>query len=213
MMRFCRLFIMSLGLWYASPIPAHPHVFVDAGVGFDFDTNGRLVAIRVIWRYDAFTSLTLFDILDLDVDGDGLLNDADRAAIVAGETDWADGYKGDTFMEMNNAEIALTRPVAGRAWLSNDQISVSFRLPLADPLVLEDDVVLRLYDPSYYYAYDVVSFDDLAPENCFVSLKEFEPDKASADLQNQLATLSREETPAQADVGRLFADEIWLKCG
>jgi ABC-type uncharacterized transport system substrate-binding protein len=213
MIRFFRLFIVSLSLLYAGPIPAHPHVFVDAGVGFDFDADGRLVALRIIWRYDAFTSLTLFDILDLDTDGDGQLNDADRAAIVAGETDWADGYKGDTFMEANSVDIALTRPVSGRSWLSNDQISVAFRLPLADPLILDNSVVLRLYDPSYYYAYDIVSYDDLAPENCLVSLRDFEPDKASSDLQNQLATLSREETPAQPDVGRLFADEVWLTCG
>ena len=70
------------------PCASHPHVFVDARTGFHFDAQGRLTALRITWTYDAFTSLKLFDILDLDKDNDGLLDDADRAAIVAGETEW-----------------------------------------------------------------------------------------------------------------------------
>jgi len=60
---------------------AHPHVFVDARSGFIFGEDGTLEAVRVSWRYDEFTTLILFDSLDLDQDGDLKLNQADLDAI------------------------------------------------------------------------------------------------------------------------------------
>ncbi len=196
----------------ADPASAHPHVFVDAKAGFQFDAKGRLVSLRITWTYDAFTSLTLFDILDLDKDNDGQLDDEDRAAIVAGETGWDEGYKGDTYLEMNGSDVSLARPVDGSAWMADDRISVSFDLPLASPVEARGDVVLKLYDPNYYYAYEVVALHDDLREGCSATIVPFEPDAAAAELQQQLAALSREETPAQENVGRLFADQVWLSC-
>ena len=71
--RLC-LFVILSGVWAADPAVSHPHVFVDTQAGFQFAADGRLEMLRVVWTYDAFTSLTLFEILDLDKDGDGQLN-------------------------------------------------------------------------------------------------------------------------------------------
>ncbi|MEM6385365.1 MAG: DUF1007 family protein [Pseudomonadota bacterium] len=201
------------GLMSASPLLAHPHVFVDAQTGFTFNAEGELEALRITWTYDAFTSLTLFDILDLDKDNDGQLDEADRAAIVAGETEWAEGYKGDTYLEQNGEAVALTRPKNGMASYSDDRITVSFDLPLATPLDTMNGAVLKLYDPNYYYAYTVVAMYGDLPSFCTADIKSFRADEATSELQAQLALLSREETPAQEDVGRLFADEVALTCG
>jgi hypothetical protein len=38
------------------------------------------------------------------------------------------------------------------------------------------------------------------------------PDEAAAKAQAKLAALSREETPSQPNIGRLFSDEIVLTC-
>ncbi len=210
--RLC-LFGFALGMVSGSAAMSHPHVFIDARAGFQFDADGRLVSLEVTWTYDAFTSLLLFDILDLDKDGDGKLNDADRAMIVAGETDWPEGYVGDTYLELNGASVALTRPVDGAAWLADDKVTLTFDLPLANPLVTDGDLVLKFYDPTYYYAYEVVALDGAPQPGCTTEIIPFEPDEALADLQEQLAALSREETPTQEDVGRLFADQVWLRCG
>ena len=74
---------------------ARPHIFVDTGADFLFDDTGRLAALRVSWCYDEFTTLFMFDVLDLDGDGDGELDNEDRAAIVKGETNWPPDYNGD----------------------------------------------------------------------------------------------------------------------
>ncbi|MEM9708994.1 MAG: DUF1007 family protein [Pseudomonadota bacterium] len=205
------LSFLAFGL--TTPVAAHPHVFVDARTGFTFDDAGRLAGLRITWTYDAFTSLTLFDILDLDRDGDGALDDDDRSAIVAGETVWADDYLGDTYLEMNGNDVALARPLNGSAWMADDRISVGFDLPLAAPLSLTGEVVLRLYDPFYYYAYTVAAVEDEMPAGCDAKLVPFVADAATEELQQKLAMLSREETPEEENVGRLFADEVWLRCG
>jgi len=76
------LFAMCLG----GVAKAHPHVFVDARTGFVFGSDRQLEAIKVSWRYDEFTTLVLFETLELDLDQDGQLNDADRVKILEGET-------------------------------------------------------------------------------------------------------------------------------
>ncbi|MEO1536150.1 MAG: DUF1007 family protein [Pseudomonadota bacterium] len=211
-MRLRLPYFAAIGALTASSALAHPHVFVDARAGFLFNDAGQLTALRIAWTYDAFTSLTLFDILNLDTDNDGALDDADRAAIVAGETEWQDDYQGDTYLEQNGAPVAMAKPVSGAASLAEDRITVSFDLPLTTPLDVTDSVVLRLYDPNYYYAYTVVGLEKNAPEGCRTALAPFTHDTATAELQAQLARLSREETPEQADVGRLFADQVVLAC-
>lgn len=207
-----RVCLFAVCLCAASPLAAHPHVFVDARAGFQFAEDGRLAGLRITWTYDAFTSLTLFDVLDLDKDGDGALNDDDRAAIVAGETGWADDYKGDTYLERDGADVALARPLNGKAWLKEDRITVTFDLPLAAPMDVTGDVILKLYDPFYYYAYTVVGLDEASAGGCTAKLVSFVPEEASSELQSLLAKLSRDETPEQEGVGRYFADQVKLSC-
>lgn len=136
---------------------AHPHIFVDARAGFLFDERGHLNALRISWTYDAFTTLFLFDVLDLDRDGDGGLDDKDRAAIVAGETEWSPEYNGDIYLELEGQDRRLTRPENALARLEDDRITVAFDLPLAQPADMAGhSATLRLYYPIFYYAYTIL---------------------------------------------------------
>ena len=197
------------------PASAHPHIFVDAKAGFHIAEDGSLTGLYISWTYDPFTTLFLFDALDLDRDKDGQLNDDDYAAILRGETEWADGYVGDIYLEVNEKVQPHLRPVDAKADYSNDQITIRFDLPLAEPVnVPGQDVSLRLYDPNFYYAYSVVEITNPVPmpTACEAWIYAFEPDAVTGDLLVALGTLSREETPEQADVGRLFSDEVVLSC-
>ena len=212
--RFCSLSfcLMCLG----GPAKAHPHVFIDARTGFLFGTEGQLAAIRISWTYDEFTTLILFESLNLDQDGDGQFNDADRAAVIDGETDWDPEYKGDVYLEVAGQDYPLGRPEAAAVTLENNQVEVSFDLPLSQPVRIDDTpVFLRLYDPIFYYSYTIlpaIAPDDL-PEGCQARIVSFEPNVVESALQEELTALSREETPIQDNVGRLFSDEVRLKCG
>ena len=194
---------------------AHPHIFVDTKTGFQIEDDGLLTGLHISWTYDPFTTLFLFDVLDLDRDKDGALNDEDYANILRGETEWADDYVGDIYLEVNENIRPHLKPVDAQAEYTNDQITVRFFLPLAEPVkVAEQDVVLRVYDPNYYYAYSVIEISNQTklPETCEASLYSFEPDAVTSDLLVVLGSLSREETPEQANVGRLFSDDVALSC-
>ncbi len=140
---------VALLLGLNGPVQAHPHIFVDAEAGFLFDAAGRLDALRISWRYDEFATLFMFDTLNLDTDGDGTLNDADRAAIVAGETEWPPEYEGDVYLDVAGEKRTLTRPANASAEMGADRIIVHFDLPLADPVDMSaTEATLRLYDPG-----------------------------------------------------------------
>ena len=181
-----------------------------------FGADEQLEALRISWAYDEFTTLILFESLNLDQDGDGQFNDTDRAAIIEGETNWDSAYKGDVYLEFAGQDYPLGRPEAAAVTLHNDQIEVSFDLPLSQPIKIETaPVFLRLYDPFFYYAYAIVpptGPTDL-PEDCQAQIVPFEPNAAESALQDKLAALGREDIPAVENVGRLFSDEVQLTCG
>ena len=204
--------VMCLG----GPAKAHPHVFVDARTGFIFGTDGQLEALRISWTYDEFTTLILFESLNLDQDGDGQFNDADRAAVIDGETNWDREYKGDVYLEVAGQNYPLGRPEAAAVTLENNQVEVSFDLPLSQSVRIEDTpAFLRLYDPVFFYAYTILPAIDPIdlPEGCQAQIVSFEPNAAENALQEKLTALGREEAPTQENVGRLFSDEVRLTCG
>lgn len=189
---------------------AHPHVFVDATGGFRFDAQQRLTGLRITWQYDAFTTLVLYDQLNLDQDGDGALDDSDMAAIVRGETEWEPGYEGDTFLWIGGEKQALSRPQNASARMVGDGVEVSFDLALpapVDPAGLRAS--LRLYDPLYYYAYSVVG---AASDRCRATVIPFVADDQARALQDQLSALSQEQIPDDPQIGARFADEVVLQC-
>lgn len=194
---------------------AHPHVFVDAEVVF-LGSPSALDEIRVTWRYDEFTTLFLIETLDLDRDGDGVLDAEDEARIVAGETDWPPEYEGDIYMHAGGQHVAMTRPHNADAGMVDGRIFVTFDLPLATPQPLTPgaQISLKLYDPYYYYDYDILpgAMIDPAAPGCAVTLVPFAPDREDAALQEGLRLLARDEVPAEENIGARFADELVVHC-
>jgi ABC-type uncharacterized transport system substrate-binding protein len=208
--------LICVALCLGGPAKAHPHVFVDARTGFIFGADGQLEALRISWTYDEFTTLILFESLNLDQDGDGQFSDSYRAAIIAGETNWDRAYKGDVYLEFAGQDYPLGRPEAAAVTLNNNQVEVSFDLPLSHPLRIDNtSVFLRLYDPFFYYAYTIVPAINPPnlPEGCQAEIVPFEPNAAESALQDKLAALGREDIPTVENVGRLFSDAVRLTCG
>ena len=179
------------------PVKAHPHVFVDARTGFIFDADGQLETISISWTYDEFTTLILFESLNLDQDGDGQFNDTDRAAIIEGETNWDSAYKGDVYLEFAGQDYPLGRPEAAAVTLNNNQVEVSFDLPLSQPIRIETaPVFLRLYDPFFYYAYTIVPPTDPTdlPEDCQAQIVPFEPNTSACHTPRRSRTMDLART-------------------
>jgi ABC-type uncharacterized transport system substrate-binding protein len=119
------------------------------------------------------------------------------------------------YLEVDDRPIPLSPPSNASAEVNAGRISVHFDMALPSPLDLSDEkAVLRFYDPLFFYAYTATKATMTGAQGraCRSEIQPFEPDAATARLQRQLAALSREETPEQADVGRLFADLVVLSC-
>ena len=204
--------ILLLSCLAAPPAGAHPHVFVDESVGFTTE-DSSLTGLRIVWLYDAFSTLVLYDQLWLDEDGDGLLNDADLAKVAIGETEWADDYEGDTYLFHGADKLPLGRPQGGTARMVGDRVEVTFDLPLVSPLPMAGRTAsLKMYDPSYYYAYAAQAVLPPVPDGCTAKIIPFEPTGLDRELQAQLSRLSTEEMPDDPNIGARFAEEVRLTC-
>ncbi len=211
-----RSFLLACGLSVFAPtVDAHPHIFVDADGGFLFNDSGELVGVRIFWLYDAYSTLFLYDTLDLDKDGDGELDAADLEKVRQGETTWDPEYEGDTYLWIAGQKQKLSRPLKTSARMVEGRIGVSFELHLQAPKNIRGSrASLKLYDPIYYYAYSILSEGRIFgnASGCHISVKRFDPDEQTAALQKELSTLSREELPENLNVGSKFAEEIILQC-
>ena len=67
---------------FASPLAAHPHIFVNTGLSFVLDGENRLTHVQVTWEYDELYSLLVTEDMGVDSDYDGVLNAEDIAVLM-----------------------------------------------------------------------------------------------------------------------------------
>lgn len=205
---------LALALACLVPLGAegHPHVFIDGGVDFLGDDQGRVGAVRITWIYDEFTTLYVLQNLKFDADGDGALTAEERRFLVEDQTTWEPGFDGDGYLFQDGQRVALGGPTEGEVDLVDGRLKVTFRRALAAPQ-RPAALTAKLYDPAYYYAYAIVQPPKVdALPGCRATLIPFVADTGLAALQSTLSGLSANETPEQQDVGALFADQVRLTC-
>jgi ABC-type uncharacterized transport system substrate-binding protein len=210
--------VLSLGLLglTASPLAAHPHVFINSGMRFLQDADGRLAAVEVTWAYDAFYSLMMIEERGLDADGDGL-PEADALAAFAGtDVDWAAGFPGDLYLEVDGQAVALLGPEDHAARFEDEMIVTTHIRPLAAPVALDAAVTARMYDPTYFVAYDLLLPVQMADEaGCLVQIARADHEAAKRRVDEIVLGPDRalyEDDMAFPEVGVLFADEVVLQC-
>jgi ABC-type uncharacterized transport system substrate-binding protein len=204
---------LAIALSAPSASHAHPHMFIDTGVDFLFDGDGRLAHLRITWLYDHFSTLLLLEDLDVAPGPDGTL-DPEAAALVAfDQSQWIEGYDGDATLRHAGRRVGLSRPIEPQADYRDGQVEVRFLRALDEPIRPGDDTLVMAYDPTYYVAY-ILSFESTlehAPPGCEVRVEEVEPTGPLAALQRSLFELPPDEDPDEP-VGHLFADRIYVSC-
>jgi polyphosphate kinase len=200
----------------AEPASAHPHVFIDTGVEVIFDPEGRASAVRITWTYDEMYSLVMLEDRGLDRDYDGVLTDAEAAAIRGFDMNWDPGYAGDSYALIGGAEVALGPPQDWTADLTEGRLVSTHLRPLLPAVAVGAvPLVVQSYDPSFYVAYRIVGTPVLTGRSdCTVQV--FEPDLAAADSVLQKALDEMYGTAdLEADfpaVGAAYADEARVTC-
>jgi ABC-type uncharacterized transport system substrate-binding protein len=209
---FGAVLLVLAGVTAASPARAHPHVFIDGGVDFVFDADGRLAQLRVTWIYDPLTSLFMLE--DLGIDPGQPLADADRPRLAQYDTEWDEGYDGDSYLWDGDHRVGLSEPRAPEADLRDGKVTIRFLRDLAAPFRPAQDARVEVYDPTYYMAYTITDAPRLegAAEGCSARVEPFAATDAMAPLLQSLLALPADATPEQDDVGALLAEKVHLTC-
>lgn len=209
---------MTAGLVLSVPVgaEAHPHVFIDATIEVIFDAEGRAEALRIGWAYDSLFSMTYVAEQGFDPDFDGVLTAQEEAALAGFDMDWHADFAGDTYALLGDVPLGLSPPLdATAAYRDGALISTHLRRLSAPVSPVGEDLVVQVYDPSFYTSYLIAATPVLTGgEGCRVQV--YEPDRAAADarLQAAMDELSGSdevegEFPA---IGSAYAEEARISC-
>ncbi|MEL7346741.1 MAG: DUF1007 family protein [Pseudomonadota bacterium] len=198
----------------ASGAQAHPHVFIDGGVDFVFAEDGRLQALHVTWRFDAFETLYMLSAHGVGTRPDGTLEEADRDRLRNGLDEWPDEFDGSAHLTIDAEPVSLSLPRDLDVDVVDGRLEMRFTRTLASPEPLSGKAVeLGFYEATYYYEMALTEEPQIAgPGDCETEVTLFEADQALTVVQTTLFELGREETPTMPNVGALFADRITLEC-
>ncbi|MDJ0859171.1 MAG: DUF1007 family protein [Dinoroseobacter sp.] len=213
------VFLIALAAFLAARGNAHPHIFIDSGVTLVFDESGRLGAVRVVWAYDELYSLLTVEELGLDPDFDGVLTDAERETLSGFDMNWIEGFAGDAYLVVGGEEVPLSAPLEWSAAYEEGRIVSTHLRALEERVTVgADPVILQIYDPTYYTAYQISLPTRLenAPQGCVSQL--FVPDfEAAGDqLRAALREFAGSDDAFLEDdfppVGEFFAEEVRVTC-
>jgi ABC-type uncharacterized transport system substrate-binding protein len=196
----------------AKPALAHPHVWIDARSAVVFDSQQRVSALRLTWRFDEFYSL--FAIEGLDSNSDGRLDPAELQPLAELNVTSLKEY--DYFTEI----LADGEPLAfddARDYSSRYEegiLSLTFEIPLAMPIdPRAARVRFRSYDPTFYIAIepalqDPVAFAGTPPPSCRAVVEE---DSAPPEVLT-LSEADFADPAASQSIGKLYATTLAILC-
>lgn len=199
----------------ATPLGAHPHIFVDAGLRLRHDPTGALVAVEVTWRYDALYSLLLVGDYGLDPDHDMILTEDETAAMLGFDLNWGGGFEGGLVLGQAGKALALGAPEPVSFRMRPDgQIETTHRRAVQGA-VPAAPIEAQIYDPEFYVAFEMI-LDITADDRpgCTISLQRPDLDAAYAVLEAALqqiggAVAAEDNFPP---VGAHFADRAVIAC-
>lgn len=174
--------VMQASAW------AHPHVWVTARTELVF--NGPVLeSVRHVWQFDvAFTS---FAIQGLDLDEDGKLSKEELQPLAKVNVESLKEFDFFTFVEGGDFEAEFIDPKEYWLDFNNGLLTLFYTLPLKTPVGPgPKGMVVEVYDPSFFVAFEMVKEDPVIvsnlPDSCkmvFAKPEELQSDVAAALAQ------------------------------
>ncbi|MBB3230977.1 DUF1007 family protein [Halomonas stenophila] len=204
----------ALSLW-PRPSPAHPHGWVDVTVRVQMDERGRVEALQQRWRLDPFYSQLLLEELRAAQGEASMEARLDQLGVEIRHNLSPQHYF--THVTRDGEAVALGEVDEFTTLERDGRVVLMFRLPLAEPLPLDQAAMrYRIYDPTYYIEV-LHEADDEAPRpdalrvtgaDCATRIMAADPDPAKVA---EAATLDRTEQ-APEGLGRFFAETGEVRC-
>lgn len=191
-----------MGALLATPVAAHPHIFIDAKATVVFDASGAVTEIRNAWSFDE--AFSAWSIEGLDTNNDGVISREEQQELANQDMDGLSQYEFYTFAgeqgEADNLQFERGQNPT-RDFIDGHTI-LSFGVKLEQPYRIKRTLELAINDPEYYVAItfagpEAITLEN-APAGCAVSLQDgFE---LSPELQEQLGSLPPDVTELPPDL-------------
>ncbi len=195
---------------------AHPHVYVDARTQVVFDGEGRISAIRQIWRFD--DAFSAFASQGLDANGDGILSVEELAGLAKVNVDSLKDYDYFTLPRQGGRRLGLKLPSDYRLESNDGYLTLFFTLQMMQPVVPgKDGVTIDVFDPGYFVDFSMVEDKPVvvegAPASCTTDLKrKGAPDEATAAILGQIPASERELPTSLRSLTAQLSNRITVKC-
>ncbi|WP_370399308.1 DUF1007 family protein [Sulfitobacter sp. JB4-11] len=206
---------LTLLLATASPLAAHPHIFIDTGVRLTFDDSGVLKTVEMTWVYDPLYSLLVTEDMGLDPDFDGALTAAETDRLTGFDMQWVEGFNGDLEIRQGAALLRLSGPQQYTARLDEGRVATTHVRQVLGASAGEP-LSVKPYDPTYYTAYDVTLPVEIAGiDNCRKRIEMPDLTSGLQAVRAQLEALDPEIDPADVgfeDIGAQLATTVIVSC-
>lgn len=205
------LVALALSCLPVSPATAHPHVWIDMQTELQFDAEGRLASIGILWIFDEFYSAFALEGAEKTAEG----YDEEWLAGLA-EINLQNLAEWDYFTEVTTSgqPVALGAARDGKSTWDEaaGRLSLSFTVPLATPLQLASaPAELRIFDPTYYISIDYLKDDPVRQTGAVPTGCSFE--SRTPDIENVWLGLPETAfTDPSSRLGAHFATIVTATC-
>ncbi|QLF68169.1 DUF1007 family protein [Peteryoungia desertarenae] len=212
-----RRLALMIGGFCLSPLPqanAHPHIFAEARLEIVSDESGMLSELRNVWRFDEFFSSSV--LLDFDHNSNLILDPGELKEIGDTIRESLGDYDYFTFITKNGAAAPVAKPEVFNADFRDNQLLVFFVAKPKEPVKIEGNLSIGVYDPTLYTAIDFTTDDEIqsigsALSACTRQVVRPDPDEVIAQNQANL-TEAFFNDPNGNLMGQLFATRVEFKC-
>jgi ABC-type uncharacterized transport system substrate-binding protein len=192
---------------------AHPHVFVETTARVIFDDQGRIAAIHNVWTFDE--SYSVFVTQGMTSDG-GVATVEQLRPIAETNIDQLAAFAWFNFVKGDEGSVDFSTPKEFSLMQRSDhRLVLSFVLPLKQPIRVSNSVVIEVFDPTYYVAFDVATTDPVtmtnAPSGCSVAVLAANPLDAS-ETETVLAAKKR-DVALNASFAARLTGQVRISCG
>lgn len=195
---------------------AHPHVFVDARTQVVFDAEGKITAVRQIWRFD--DAFSAFASQGLDKNGDGVLSVDELQPLAKVNVDSLKDYDYFTFLRVEGKRSGFKIPTEYWLQSSDGYLTLFYTLNLMQPVKPDaKGVTLDVFDPGYFVDFQFVEKDPVvlekAPATCKAEIqRKGAPDAATAAILGQIPASERDLPPELKALTSGLANRITVRC-
>lgn len=195
---------------------AHPHVFVDARTQVVFDAEGKITAVRQIWRFD--DAFSAFASQGLDKNGDGVLSVEELQPLAKVNVDSLKDYDYFTSLRVEGKRAGFKIPTEYWLQSSDGYLTLFYTLNLMQPVKPDaKGVTLDVFDPGYFVDFQFVEKDPVvlekAPATCKAEIqRKGAPDAATAAILGQIPASERDLPPELKALTSDLANRITVRC-